>query len=297
MVRKGSSVRVRQRACGKGQLTAMDSLRPREAQAEEVSVNPLELEPDETLKLSGEASPPEGKGDEPVRWWEWPLVVLALPLVYTRQGLRWMERQLRRFGTWLDHVLDVPVTWLGEQVERIAEWVSRPFRWTAARLQRPIAWVTRQLVAFGLWLAHVPPRVWHLIEVVAHALINWAAPGLLVPWRQLVRIAALLIEVWWQVADWASAPARLLWRRIRPSLARAARFVGRIVQRCAALLAVPPRFVIDQLRRPMKAPAQVMRKLSGGLTRSWRRAAQRLTALRLRAARKAAHLGRVLGRS
>jgi hypothetical protein len=275
---------------------SMFGVQPREAQTDKESVDTLEPDGTDALEQPSAGNSPYSGGDE-VRWWEWPLVVLALPLVYTREALRWMERQLRRFGTWLDHVLEVPVKWLGEKVELIAEWGSRPFRWIAARLQRPIVWVTRRLVAFGLVLARIPPRVWHFIEVVAYALINWAAPHVVVPWRQLARIAALLVEVWWQVADWASAPARLLWKRVRPSLVRAAGFVRRTVKRLGALLAVPPRFVIDQLRRPVKASAPAMRKLAEALGRSWRHAAQRLTALRLRAVRKAAHLGRVVRRS
>lgn len=223
-------------------------------------------------------------GGDQVRWWEWPVVVLALPLVFLRAAARWSEQQIRRFGRWLDHMLEPPAMWLGERIERAAEWMSRPWRWVAARLRRPVAWAIGKFVAFERWLARIPPRVWDLVEAVAHALINWAAPHLLIPWRQMARIAAALVDIWWRVADWASAPARLLWQRLRPFLVHAGRVASRGIRRCATLLVAPPRLLVHSLRGPAQAVARVTRRSRERLGASWRRVSQRVTAIRRRAA-------------
>jgi len=72
--------------------------------------------------------PEHGADEQPVAWWEWPLVVLALQLVFARSAWRWSARQLHRFGGWLARALGTPLRWrrwLGRAALALLRWLGR----------------------------------------------------------------------------------------------------------------------------------------------------------------------------
>jgi hypothetical protein len=217
-----------------------------------------------------------------------------------------MDRVLRRLGDWMKGVLAVPLRWLDYGVVALVRGLSLPFRWLAARLARPIAWFNHQMRRLWVWFVSLPAEIQNFLVALVRGVINLLAPGWLVPWRQIVRIAKLLGRAASWVADWASKPARLLWRRIRPALVRAWNAAAQGFRRAYGLaqagarqlgsaLAAPFRLAARRLAPPVKAMVRAVSTLSGRLGAWSRRYKQRWLLLRQGVTGRARRVGLARG--